>query len=158
MHRYQLNYRRDVQALKRDILLGRFGKAKHIAVYHGFRRGAAYYARNNWAGRITCQGREVFDSPFTNACAHHFQMLTFLLGPTMRTACDIESVQAELYRANPTIENYDIAALRFQTAQGLPLLYYTAHPIRTEFWGPVGVLEFENATITYTGKSRYFAE
>ena len=123
---YQLNYRRDVQALKRDILLGRFGKAKHIAVYHGFRRGAAYYARNNWAGRITCQGREVFDSPFTNACAHHFQMLTFLLGPTMRTACDIESVQAELYRANPTIENYDIAALRFQTAQGLPLLYYTA--------------------------------
>ena len=28
---YQLNYRRDVQALKRDILLGRFGKAKHIA-------------------------------------------------------------------------------------------------------------------------------
>ena len=39
---YQLNYRRDVQALKRDILLGRFGKAKHIAVYHGFRRGAAY--------------------------------------------------------------------------------------------------------------------
>lgn len=86
---------------------------------------------NNWAGRITCQGREVFDSPFTNACAHHFQMLTFLLGPTMRTACDIESVQAELYRANPTIENYDIAALRFQTAQGLPLLYYTAHPINS---------------------------
>lgn len=85
-------------------------------------------------------------------------MLTFLLGPTMRTACDIESVQAELYRANPTIENYDIAALRFQTAQGLPLLYYTAHPIRTEFWGPVGVLEFENATITYTRESRCFAE
>lgn len=83
-------------------------------------------------------------------------MLTFLLGPTMRTACDIESVQAELYRANPTIENYDIAALRFQTAQGLPLLYYTAHPIRTEFWGPVGVLEFENATITYTREKPVF--
>lgn len=74
----------------------------------------------------------------------------------MRTACDIESVQAELYRANPTIENYDIAALRFQTAQGLPLLYYTAHPIRTEFWGPVGVLEFENATITYTREKPVF--
>mgnify|MGYP001092849319 CR=1 FL=1 len=101
---YQLNYRRDVQALKRDILLGRFGKAKHIAVYHGFRRGAAYYARNNWAGRITCQGREVFDSPFTNACAHHFQMLTFLLGPTMRTACDIESVQAELKANKENLE------------------------------------------------------
>lgn len=53
---YQLNYRRDVQALKRDILLGRFGKAKHIAVYHGFRRGAAYYARNNWAGGSPARG------------------------------------------------------------------------------------------------------
>lgn len=48
--------RRDVQAFKRDILLGRFGKAKHIAVYHGFRRGAAYYARNNWAGGSPARG------------------------------------------------------------------------------------------------------
>ena len=97
-----------------------------------FRRGAAYYARNNWAGRITCQGREVFDSPFTNACAHHFQMLTFLLGPTMRTACDIESVQAELYRANPTIENYDIAALTVSNGTGAaaPVLYGAPDPHR----------------------------
>lgn len=153
---YQLNYRRDVLALKRDILAGRFGGIRRIAVYHGFRRGATYYARNDWAGHITCRGREVFDSPFTNACAHHFQMLTFLLGPSMRTACGIKSVQAELYRANPTIENYDIAALRFQTALGAPLLYYTAHPIRTQYWGPVGVLEFEKATITYTGEKPAF--
>ena len=153
---YQIDYRRDVQALKRDILSGRFGKAKRIAVYHGFRRGAAYYARNDWAGRITCGGREVFDSPFTNACAHHFQMLTFLLGPTMRTACGIERVQAELYRANPTLENYDIAALRFWTSEGVPVLYYTAHPIRTACWGPVGVLEFENATLTYTQEKPVF--
>ena len=50
-------------------------------------------------------------------------------------------------RANPTIENYDIAALRFQTAQGLPLLYYTAHPIRTEFWGPVGCLLYTSRCV-----------
>lgn len=154
---YQINYQRDVQAFKRDILAGRFGEVKRVTVYHGFRRGAAYYARNDWAGRITSHGREVFDSPFTNACAHHFQMLTFLLGATMRTACDLESVQAELYRANPSIENYDIAALRFRTAKGAPILYYTAHPIRTECWGPVGVLEFEKATITYTGERPVFS-
>ena len=153
---YQLNYRRDVLALKADILAGRFGSPVRFGVYHGFRRGANYYARNNWAGHITCQGREVFDSPFTNACAHHFQMLTFLLGSSMRTACGIESVQAELYRGNPTVENYDIAALRFRTSAGAPLLYYTAHPIRTEDWGPVGVLEFEKATITYTGEKPVF--
>lgn len=153
---YQIDYRRDVQALKRDILAGRFGKIKRAAVYHGFRRGAAYYARNDWAGRIACGGREVFDSPFTNACAHHFQMLTFLLGPAMPAACGIADVQAELYRANPTLENYDIAALRFHTAEGTPILYYTAHPIRTACWGPVGVLEFENATLTYTQEKPVF--
>lgn len=153
---YQIDYRRDALALKKDILSGRFGKAKRFAVYHGFRRGANYYARNDWAGRITCHGQEVFDSPFTNACAHHFQMLTFLLGSTMRTACDITGVQVELYRGNPTVENYDVAALRFQAADGAQLLYYTAHPIRTEFWGPVGVMEFEKATITYTGEKPVF--
>lgn len=154
---YQLDYRRDVLALKADILSGRFGRPLRCAVYHGFRRGANYYARNAWAGHIMSGGREVFDSPFANACAHHFQMLTFLLGPQLRTARGIERVQAELYRANPTIENYDIAALRFTTDDGVPLLYYTAHPIRTACWGPVGVLEFECARITYTGEVPVFS-
>lgn len=153
---YQLDYRRDVLALKQDILSGRFGRPLAFTVYHGFRRGARYYARNDWAGHITCHGREVFDSPFSNACAHHFQMLTFLLGDAPRTACDLRDVQAELYRANPNIENYDIAALRFHTRGGMPLLYYTAHPIPTECWGPVGVLEFEKATITYRGEAPVF--
>lgn len=153
---YQLNYNRQVLALKADILAGRFGAPRRATVYHGFRRGANYYARNDWAGHITCHGREVFDSPFTNACAHHFQMLTFLLGDAMGTARGVESVQAELYRANPNIENYDIAALRFTAAGGVPVLYYTAHPIRTACWGPVGVLEFERATVTYTGEKPTF--
>lgn len=83
-------------------------------------------------------------------------MLTFLLGQTMRTACDITSVQAELYRGNPNVENYDVAALRFKIAGDTPILYYTAHPIRTECWGPVGVMEFEKATITYTGEKPVF--
>lgn len=153
---YQLDYRRDVLRLKADILSGRFGRPLRCAVYHGFRRGANYYARNDWAGHITSGGREVFDSPFANACAHHFQMLTFLLGPQLHTARGIECVQAELYRANPKIENYDIAALRFTAGGGIPLLYYTAHPIRTACWGPVGVLEFEHARITYTGEVPVF--
>lgn len=153
---YQINYRRDVLALKADILAGRFGAPVRFAVYHGFRRGAKYYARNDWAGRIAAHGREVFDSPFTNACAHHFQMLTFLLGADMHAARAIKGVEAELYRANPNVENYDIAAMRFQAEGGVPILYYTAHPIRTAYWGPVGVLEFEKARITYTFEKPVF--
>ena len=145
---YQLNYRRDVLALKRDILNGKFGLPKRLSVYHCFRRGAKYYARNNWAGRIAVDGREVFDSPFTNASAHNFQMMTFLLGDSMRTACDVVSVEAELYHGNPNVENYDIAALRFLTPSGVPILYYTAHPLKSDL-GPHGVFEFEKGTITF---------
>ncbi len=154
---YQLNYRRDVQALKRDILLGRFGK-QSTSPSTMASAAAPHYARNNWAGRITCQGQEVFDSPFTNACAHHFQMLTFLLGPTMRTACDIEACRRSCTAQNPTIENYDIAALRFQTAQGLPLLYYTAHRSAQSFGGRWACWNLKTPPSLTPGKSRYFAE
>lgn len=146
---YQLNYLRHVLALKRDILAGKFGRPVRAQAVHAYRRGSKYYARNNWAGRISVNGHEVFDSPFTNASAHNFQLLSFLLGPDMEAACDVTGVEAELYRGNPNVENYDIAALRFATDCGAPLLYYTAHPHSTDELGPYGRLEFERATITY---------
>lgn len=155
---YQFNYFRNVLALKRDILAGRFGAPKRVRAIQAFRRGSLYYARNNWAGRISVDGREIFDSPFTNASAHNFQMLSFLLGPAMESACDITSVDAELYRGNPNVENYDIAALRFETDCGAQLMYYTAHPHPNEHLGPYGVLEFEKATITYGPNISFVAQ
>ena len=153
---YQLNYQRDVWALKEDILAGRFGKPLRMQCVHAMRRGVKYYSRNNWAGKIMVGEREVFDSPFTNACAHNFQMLSFLLGKDMRSACDITGVDAELYRGNPERENFDIAALRFTTDCGVPIMYYTAHPLRTLKLGPIGLMEFENATITYNPEHTSF--
>ena len=155
---YQLNYQRDVWALKQDILSGRFGKPLRCRVVHAMRRGAAYYARNNWAGHITVNGREVFDSPFTNACAHNFQLMCYLLGPDMASACEIDSVETELYRGNPNVENLDIAALRFHTDAGVPILYYTAHPLYTKALGPIGRMEFEHAVVTWAPGQRYRAE
>lgn len=156
---YQLNYQRDVLALKKDILAGRFGAPKRLQVVHAMRRGAKYYARNNWAGHITAGGREVLDSPFNNACAHNFQMLTFLLGKDMPSACNVERVDAELYRANPNVENYDTAALRFHMENGAEVLYYTTHALKTKNLGPIGRMEFEHATVTYApGKPGYQAE
>ncbi|MCO7110464.1 hypothetical protein NIA69_16875 [Gemmiger formicilis] len=77
---YQLNYSRDVLALKQDILDGRFGKPIYMKALHAMRRGDKYYARNSWAGHIDVKGCAVNDSPFNNACAHQFQVMTFLLG------------------------------------------------------------------------------
>ena len=155
---YQLNYQRDVLQLKRDILSGRFGRFLRGRVVHAMRRGAKYYARNNWAGMASVNGREVLDSPFNNACAHNFQLMTFLLGKDMASAAPVTLKDGELYRANSRITNYDIAALRFVTEQEAPVLYYTAHPLRTKNLGPSGRMEFEHAVVTWELGQRYRAE
>lgn len=146
---YQMNYRKDVMRLKKDILSGKFGAPLRARCLHAYRRGSLYYARNNWAGRISVDGHEVFDSPFTNACAHNFQLMTYLLGKDLQSACDITGVEGEMYRGNETVENYDIACMRFQTDTGASILYMTAHPISTEVVGPYARIEFEKAVVEY---------
>ena len=146
---WQLNYDRAVLNLKRDILAGRFGAPKRMRCVHAMRRGENYYARSHWAGKILADGREVLDSPFMHACAHNFQLMTFLLGGRMETPLQLLSAEGELYRGNPHVENYDIAFLRFRAERGITLCYETAHPLETKNLGPDGVSEFEHAVLTW---------
>lgn len=156
---YQFNYQHDVLALKRDILSGAFGAPRRLKVVHAMRRGGRYYGRNGWAGHITAGGRDVWDSPFSNACAHYFQLMTFLLGADMGAACGVTGLEAELYRANPALENFDTAALRFATSAGAPILYYTSHALYAKKLGPWGVFEFENATVRFrAGRPSFVAQ
>ena len=152
---WQLNYDRAVLALKKDILSGRFGVPEAFKCLHAMRRGKNYYARSNWAGKITADGREVLDSPFMNACAHNFQLITFLLGGEMDQAALPLAVQGQLFRGNPQVENYDAAALRFEMQGNVEVCYYTAHPLRTKNLGQMGVGKFQHATLTW-GKGQPF--
>lgn len=104
---YQLNYSRDVLALKHDILDDHFGKPIYMKALHAMRRGDKYYARNSWAGHIDVKGCAVNDSPFNNACAHQFQVMTFLLGERLERAAELADVQAEPYKGNPNVDNFD---------------------------------------------------
>lgn len=146
---YQLNYQRDVLALKQDILAGKFGKPIWMKAMQGVRRGDNYYRRNNWAGRILAGGHAVNDSPFNNASAHQFQVMTFLLGSEMENAAEIQTAEGELYRANCHVENYDTAAVCVHTAGGVPLYYYTTHDMKEKKLGPVSEYRFEKGTIYY---------
>lgn len=146
---FQWSFSAAIQALKRDMIAGIFGKpirAKSIVLWP---RPAAYYARNNWAGVMRSDdGRWVLDSPVSNATAHYLHNLFFLLGDTLQTSAEPADIQAELYRVNP-IQNCDTAALRCMTRSGVEILYYTSHAI-PETEGPTFTLEFEEATVTYT--------
>lgn len=148
---YQLDYRRDVLELKKDILDGVYGKPVVLKTMQTLRRGEAYYHRNNWAGKIVVGGCAVNDSPFNNACAHQFQAMTFLLGEEIGRAAEIDTVGGELYRANSNVENYDTAAIHTITKSGVPIYYYTTHDVKEKKIGPICEYRFEKGTV-YFGK------
>ncbi len=146
---YQLNYSKDVLAVKQDIIEGKFGRPVYMKALHAMSRGEAYYHRNNWAGRIEVHGCAVNDSPFNNACAHQFQNMTFLLGSAMDQAAGLSKVEAELYRANKEVENFDTAAVCAWTEKQVPIYYYTTHDLKEKKLGPMAEYKFENGTIYY---------
>ncbi len=146
---YQLNYQRDVLALKKDILEGRFGKPILMKALHAMSRGRSYYQRNHWAGRKTVNGCTVNDSPFNNACAHQFQNMTFLLGQALDQAASLLHTEGELYRANNQVENFDTAAVYAVAEGAVPIYYYTTHNLKTPKLGPIAEYRFEKGTIYY---------
>ena len=148
---YQLNYSRDVLALKQDILDGKFGKPVAMKALHAMRRGDKYYARNGWAGHINVRDCAVNDSPFNNACAHQFQVMTFLLGDKLDRAMDLASVEAEPYKGNRAVENFDTIAIHAETVSGVPIWYFTAHALEDKKLGPKAEYRFEKGTV-YFGK------
>jgi len=144
---YQWSYSKAIQALKEDVLSGRFGKPIRLRTLCFWPRHEAYYQRNDWAGRIKVKDKWVLDSPANNAMAHFLHNLFYILGERPdRSAMPLE-VKAELYRVYP-IENYDTVACRAHTKEGMELLYYASHAVSASR-GPMFSLEFEEATVTY---------
>ncbi len=148
---YQWSYTAAVQALKKDIMSGRFGRPLRAKSLYLWPRDLAYYNRNDWAGRIKDQkDRWILDSPANSAMAHDLHNLLFLLGESFdRSALPVD-VGAELYRAYP-IENYDTVACRFLLSEGCELLFYSSHAT-PETVGPMFSLEFEEATVSFGEK------
>ena len=146
---YQWSFADAIGALKADIMAGQLGKPLRFKAKVLWPRTAAYYARNNWAGQLQMpNGTWVLDSPVSNATAHYLHNLFYLLGDQRTTSAHPQTVQAELYHANP-IPNGDTAALRFTTAAGVEILYYTSHAL-TANRGPIFDLEFTDATVSYS--------
>ena len=143
---YQLSYSRDVLALKQDILNGVYGDPILFKAAHAMRRGAKYYARSSWAGRKEVNGTPVYDSPLSNACAHQLHNMLFLLGNRLETAAKIEVTEAKLYRGNPNVENFDIAAVHGRTESGVKVQYQTAHPLESKL-GPMSLFQFTKGEI-----------
>ena len=143
---YQWSFSPAVQALKDDIRSGLFGAARKLKCLYLWPRDEGYYARNDWAGkRRDAEGAWVLDSPVQNAMAHDLHNMFYVLGQDKETSARPAEVEAELYRAN-AIENFDTAAARIRTEEGVEILFFVSHASE-EDRGPVVRYEFEKAVV-----------
>ncbi len=150
---YQWSYSTAIQALKRDILAGLFGRPVRFSTLCCWPRHLSYYERNQWAGRLKdpATNRWVLDGPANNAMAHFLHNLLYLGGPEIHLSARPRTVRAELYRAYP-IESCDTAACRVNTDTGLEILMYASHVTETAI-DPRFTLEFETASVTFDAKA-----
>lgn len=145
---YQWSFSDAIQNLKRDVMLGLFGRPKRLKSMVLWPRNLQYYTRNNWAGRKQSEtGDWILDSPINNAAAHYLHNMFYILGNKIDSSALPINVVAEFYRAN-NIENFDTAALRCQTQSGVEILLYTSHAVPS-YKGPIICYEFENAVVHY---------
>lgn len=144
---FQALYGPVFQTLKKYVAAGKLGRVRRIRGMALWPRDPAYYGRNRWAGKLYCDGRPVFDSPFNNALAHQVMNMLFLASPRPGEAAYAERVEAELWRAYD-IESFDTGCLRVHTDSGVEVLFVASHACGTTV-DPLIQLEADGATVHY---------
>jgi predicted dehydrogenase len=146
---YQTIYQPAIAKIKNAILDGKLGKINTIKFYGLSVRDKAYYSRNNWAGCIKNGKNWILDSPFNNAMAHQINLICFFAGKTFESSATLKTVQAELFKVNPNIQNADNAAIEMITDDNKKLLYYATHNAKDNPQ-PQLIISGSKGTVTWT--------
>jgi predicted dehydrogenase len=146
---YQWSFSAAIQALKRDLCAGAFGRPRRMVTLCCWPRSLAYYRRNTWAGRLrdADTGAWILDSPANNAMAHFLHNACFLLGPRAHLSSMPSEVCAELYRANP-IESADTASCRIVLENGCEVVFLASHATDRTIQ-PRFRIECDDAVVTF---------
>ncbi|HEY3755463.1 MAG TPA: Gfo/Idh/MocA family oxidoreductase [Opitutaceae bacterium] len=150
---FQYHYVEANQQLKRLLNAGEIGRLRRIRIIGLWPRGAEYYHRTDWAGRVKSGATWVYDSPFSNAFAHHLSLALYFAGPAPAASASPVRVAAEFYRAQP-IENFDTGALRAETNTGVAIHFYASHSCSSNC-DPEIVIEGERGTVTWLHNQHY---
>ncbi len=135
-------------SLKERIARGEFGRVRRVSFLGLWPRSSAYYRRNDWAGRLQIGGRLVLDSCVGNAMAHYVNNLCHWAGDDAARAWrDVETVEAEMYRAHP-IEGTDTVFARGRFVGGAELRLAASHACAGG-QKQREIVECERATIVY---------
>ena len=124
------------------------GPVSRVGAVGAWSRTVGYWTRSPWAGRRSLRGRAVVDGVVTNALAHAVVTALAIVG--CRRLEDVESVDADLYRAN-AIDSDDTSVVRVRTADAhlVTCALSLCAPVERE---PVVLVEAERgrATFAYT--------
>ena len=147
---YQWSHSPAIQALKADIMAGKYGKPVMLKSMVLWPRDRAYYGRGSgWAGKLrAADGSLILDSVANNATAHYLHNILYVLGETVDSSADPISVQAELHRANE-IENYDTCRIDLTFADGAKALFIASHAT-DKTRNPVFEYRFTGGSVTYS--------
>jgi predicted dehydrogenase len=116
---FQAHGSRAVLALASIVAKGNLGEIRGIGTTGLWVRNQAYWQRARWAGRRMLDGVAVVDGAVTNPFAH--SVAAALLIDGSGRADQVESVETELYHANP-IEADDTSTVRIRTTRGTTIL------------------------------------
>jgi predicted dehydrogenase len=138
--------------LKKAVLAGEIGELQTVKCNVQWPRNRDYYQRNNWAGGVrNSNGEWILDSPFNNAVSHYLNLCFFFCGSSLRASCSIKTVRAQLFKANPDIDNADAAVIEAVTTAGPKVMFYSTHTVR-ELYGPEIVLVGSRGKIVWHGE------
>ena len=101
--------------IDRVVASGEIGEVTGIGAVGTWVRTAGYWARAPWAGRRRLDGADVVDGVVTNPLAH--AVATALRVGGVTRADDVDTVETDLYRANP-IEADDTSSVRVVSVDG----------------------------------------
>ena len=149
---FQWSHSKAIQALKADVMAGKFGAPLEFKTLILWPRDDNYWGRTTkWAGKIkAADGSLIYDSVANNAAAHYLHNMFYVLGDAVNTAQAPTALTADLLRVNP-IENFDTARIVCTMQNGAKLHFIASHTI-DENVDPMFCYQFEKGTVYFSGE------
>lgn len=145
---YQWSFSKAIRALKKDVLAGVLGKPVTFKTLISWPRNFAYYRRGGgWGGKVSKDGVLILDSIASNACAHYFHNMLYLLGKEEDESASVTTLAADCLRAND-IETFDTCTIRAKADD--VTLYFAASHATERNQNPAFSYTFTNATVDFS--------
>ncbi len=147
---YQWSHSAAIEALKRDVMAGMYGKPVSLKTLILWPRDRLYFKRGTgWAGKIrAADGSFIYDSVANNAAAHYLHNMFYVTGEKIDESRNVISVSAELRRVNP-IENFDTSVIRCTLEGGAEATFIASHTI-DKAQNPLFDYKFTKGRVTFT--------